>query len=78
MTTSESGRVRLASTVHARAVRLYGRDDPRTVAARRELAAAKVHAACEAARAAAGLDDLDLAAVVRTGKLPPEAAASAA
>lgn len=72
MDASRTNRLRLASSRHAVAVRLFGQGDPRTVAARRELAAAKVHAAHEAARAA-GLDDTDLAAVVRTGQLPAEA-----
>jgi len=71
---TETERVRLASSHHATAVRLYGQGDPRTLAARRELAAARVLTVCDAARAA-GLDDLDIIAVVQTGRLPREVAA---
>jgi hypothetical protein len=75
MTTSELGQAQLAQRAYARAVRLFGRDNPRTAAAHRELAAAKVHAAHEVARAA-GPDDTDLAAIVRTGQLPAEVTAA--
>lgn len=69
--TTEPGR---AQRAYAMAVRLYGRDDPRTGRAWRELAAAKLTAAVHVATDA-GLDALDVAAVVQTGQLPAEVAA---
>jgi hypothetical protein len=54
--------------------RFYGPDHPDTIMAARQLAAARLAAAVQAA-AAAGLDTLDVAAVVRTGRLADAAAA---
>jgi len=47
----------------------YGADDLRSIAASRQLAAAHLAAAIAAARAA-GLDNAEIRAVVRTGQLP--------
>jgi hypothetical protein len=55
--------------------RFYGPDDPRTIRAGRELAAAHLALALANARAA-GLDDLDIAAVTAKGELAPEAVAA--
>lgn len=71
---TETNRVRLASSRHAIAVKLHGKDDPRTGQAWRELAAAKLACALNEARAA-GLDPVDIAAVVRSGELPRTVAA---
>jgi hypothetical protein len=75
MDDSESKRLRVASTVYARAVRLFGADDRRTRDARRELAAAQLNRALRIAREG-GLDELDLIAVIQHGELAPEASAA--
>lgn len=54
--------------------RFYGPDHPDTIKVARELAAVRLAAALQAARTA-GLDPLDVAAVVKTGRLPEVVAA---
>jgi hypothetical protein len=54
--------------------RRYGAGDARTIAATRELAAAHLAVALDRARTL-GLAELDVAAIVKTGRLPAEVAA---
>jgi hypothetical protein len=67
--------MRRAQSRKAYLTRHLGPDHPDTIMAGRELAAAKLAAAIRAA-SAAGLDSLDIAAVVQTGQLPRVAVAS--
>ena len=74
MTVSHAKQIETLAGRKAVLTRFYGARDPRTVQATRELAAAQLAAACEAARSA-GLDRLDVLAVVESGALPREVAA---
>jgi hypothetical protein len=69
--------VRQAISAKANAVRSFGREDPRTAQASRDLAAAWLIAADARAREA-GLSELDRMAIVKTGELAPSATAGAA
>jgi hypothetical protein len=66
---------RLASTDYARTRFRKGPGHPDTIAAARAFGAAKLAETVGTIRGY-GLDELDMIAVVRTGKLPPEASAA--